>query len=240
MDLPLKPIFLFADSQLLFWKTDEALFLNSIRNFIDQDNPKAAYLGASNGDNPDYYSIFEAAMDGIGIHDCRMVLSSFSTDDQAFISEADLILLAGGDVEAGWRVFERTGLKDVITRRYFEGALLMGISAGAVQLGLGGWPDEPLTADDLFDTFKLIPFVVGVHEENEDWQSVKRMVQLMGEMVRGIGIPSGGGMIYYADHSVEPIRFPLYEFSIKGEQINQSLLFPSEQSAEGPKDNEMV
>ena len=52
MQVPIKPIFLLADSQLLFWKENENLFLKTIREHIDNENPKAAYIGASNGDNP--------------------------------------------------------------------------------------------------------------------------------------------------------------------------------------------
>ena len=72
-----QPIYLFADSQLLFWRSKDALFLRSLREVLDEDSPKAAYIGASNGDDPEFYSIFTAAMEGIGIHECRMILSSF-------------------------------------------------------------------------------------------------------------------------------------------------------------------
>ena len=66
-----KPIFLFADSQLLFWNQNGKPFLNTIRDFLTQIRPKAAYIGASNGDEPTFYSIFEAAMDSIDIRDRR-------------------------------------------------------------------------------------------------------------------------------------------------------------------------
>src|SRR6185503_2298694 len=137
-----KPIYLLADSQLLFLRTDGSLYLDSIRNAIEAASPKAAYIGASNGDQPEFYSIFEAAMEGMEIHDCRMVSSRFSTEEASFLTTADLILLAGGDVIRGWRLFEQTGLKELIVKRYYEGALLIGVSAGAVQLGLLGWPDD--------------------------------------------------------------------------------------------------
>jgi hypothetical protein len=53
-------IYLLADSQLLFWHEDGKLFIESIRTSVRHDSPKAAYVGASNGDNPDYYSLFVA------------------------------------------------------------------------------------------------------------------------------------------------------------------------------------
>src|SRR5581483_1141325 len=102
MALAHQPIYLFADSQLLFWKPGGSLFCRSLRDWLAAAAPKAAYLGASNADNPEYYSLFEAAMAAIGIEQCRMIRSRFSADDETFINEADLILLAGGSVARGW------------------------------------------------------------------------------------------------------------------------------------------
>src|SRR5215467_3144281 len=108
--MALQPIYLFADSQLLFWRTAEGLFLNRITEPLTAAPPRAAYVGASNGDDPQFYAIFEFAMEGIGVRDCRMIRSSFSADDESFIREADIVLLAGGDVERGWQVLSETGL----------------------------------------------------------------------------------------------------------------------------------
>src|SRR5215207_3261208 len=133
-----QPIYLFADSRLLFWRDGGTLFLDSVRRLSTRDSPRAAYIGASNGDDPAYYSIFEAAMEGAGVNDCRMILSSFPPADRSFLNDADIILLAGGDVEKGWGVFVETGMREFVVRRYNEGAVLLGVSAGAVQLGLYG------------------------------------------------------------------------------------------------------
>ena len=70
----IKPIFLLADSQLLFWREEGGEpFLARARKLMEQDAPervfKAAYLGASNGDAPEFYDLFVAAMGEIGIRD---------------------------------------------------------------------------------------------------------------------------------------------------------------------------
>jgi len=222
----LQPIYLFSDSQLLFWRQNGIRFLDSLREFILEESPKAAYIGASNGDQPEFYHLFEAAMKEIGIKNCRMILSSFSEEDQAFLEEADLILLAGGDVEQGWNVFQSIGLKEAITKKYYDGALLIGISAGAVQLGACGRGKEEEKVNGLIDTFRLVPFIIGAHEEKEEWKKLSETIQLRGGYEKGIGIPMGGGMIYHPDQTVEPIRYPLYECSTKDEQISSNLLFP--------------
>jgi cyanophycinase len=228
MNLPLKPIYLFADSQLLFWTNKGTLFLQSIKDLIIPTSPKAAYLGASNGDDPQFYSIFEAAMEALDIRDCRMILSSFSSDEESFVNEADIILLAGGDVERGWNVFSEIGLKELIIKRYFEGSLLIGVSAGAVQLGLFGLVEEEGSFNKLIDTFKLVPFIIGAHEEKQEWKSLRETIQLLNGTAKGIGIATGGGLVYHPDQSIEAIRQPLYELSMRDGVISYSLLMPNQ------------
>jgi hypothetical protein len=236
----LKPIFLLADSQLLFWRDEEGnRFLDRARALIDAEAagraPKAAYLGASNGDLPEFYDLFVGAMAEIGIHagDCRHIPSQPAPEDLEFLAAADLILLAGGDVQRGWRVFEAAGLKDKIVERYYAGAILIGISAGAVQLGLKGWSD-----DAVFDTFRLVPFVVDVHDE-PSWSGLLRAVPQAGELARGFGIPAGGGALYHPDYSLEPVRHTLTEVEATASGLRQALLFPGgepeEAAGEGPR-----
>jgi cyanophycinase len=224
LKLSLQPIYLFADSQLLWWKKEGSLFLSSLRDCIESEAPKAAYIGASNGDEPIFYSLFESAMENIGIYNCRMIRSSPAEEDALFLDQADLILLAGGSVERGWSVMEKTGLRETIVRRYYEGALLVGSSAGAVQMGLYGWPEDNTSPAGLFKTLTLVPFIVGVHEERKEWESLKSALRAVGGYQKGIGIPTGGGLIYRPDHTLEPVRYPLYEFSLCEERVKEHLL----------------
>jgi hypothetical protein len=222
-----QPIYLFADSQLIFRRDGENLFLDSARRLVTRATPGAAYLGASNGDAPEYYSIFEAAMDGAGVRDRRMILSSFAAEDRSFLSGADLILLAGGDVERGWEVFVETGMREVIVGRYAEGAVLMGISAGAVQLGLCAPAGSGASQAGLVDTFKLVPFVIDAHDEGRRWGRLRGALRLLGGAARGIGIPTGGGMVYHPGGRVEAVGRPLHELSFEGGEVNDALLLPS-------------
>ncbi len=224
----IKPIFLLADSQLLFWREESGEpFLARARKLMELDAPdrpfKAAYLGASNGDAPEFYDLFASAMSEIGILDCRMIPSEPQPEDRSFLDEADLILLAGGDVALGWNIFEGTRLHTKISERYYAGALLIGVSAGAVQLGLKGWRED----GGLFDTFRLAPFVIDAHDE-PTWTRLTSVVSRAGEHARGFGIPTGGGALYHPDYSVEPIRHPLTEMMLTEEGVRQALLFPGE------------
>ncbi len=215
MPTTIKPIFLLADSQLLFWRDEEGKhFLDRARALIEADEPgrapKAAYLGASNGDAPEFYELFVGAMSEIDIRDCRHIPARPDSEDLAFLDQADLILLSGGDVRQGWRAFEDNGIKERLVARYYGGALMMGVSAGAVQLGLMGSDED---GSGSFDTLRLVPFVVDVHDEPA-WQRLLRLLPKAGEHARGFGIPSGAGVLYHPDYSVEPVRHPLTEVEL--------------------------
>jgi cyanophycinase len=162
----LKPIYLLADSRLLFdQRTDGSRFLSDVVENSGASGPSAAYIGASNGDERSYYhDLFLPAFDSVGVGERRMIVSQPSPQDREFLKNADILLLAGGSVEKGWRVFEENGFRDLICERHAAGALLLGVSAGAVQLGRGGLTDD---GSALVLTFGLLPFHIGVHEERE-------------------------------------------------------------------------
>lgn len=247
MEIPVRPILLLADSQLLFWHGGEGdLFLRRVRGWIDAERPLAAYLGASNGDRPEFFELFRAAMEGIGITDCRHIPAEPSPADLDFLAEAHLVLLAGGDVERGWRALKTQGLESLLIQRYYAGAVLIGLSAGAVQLGHYGWVDGDKDDPDngngpsngngaitdpqgkpphLFETLKLVPMLVDVHDE-PDWSGLRHRLPHADEPVHGLGIPSGAGAILHPDLTLEAVRHPLVEWRREGDGLRQALLLP--------------
>ncbi len=221
---PLKPIYALADSRLLFWRRDDgSLFLDDIVKSLGAKPSAAAYIGASNGDDLSlYHGIFEPAMQQIGTAKCRMILSRPMPEDGAFLERADVILLAGGSVELGWNVFKENGVRELIERRFAEGALLMGVSAGAVQLGLGGLTDD---RTELLSTFGFLPFYVGAHDEKTDWSYLRKVLTFVPDNSRGIGVPFGGGLVYHQGE-LTPICKPMIEIVLKDSESSEASIVP--------------
>ena len=223
----IKPLYLLADSQLFFWKSSDSL-AERIRADLDSREPSAAYIGASNGDQPEFYDLFVAAMDSMAISDCRRVPSQPSREDTAFLEDADLIVLSGGDVERGWHVFEQNGFKELLPRLRYDGAVLIGVSAGAVQLGLGHLSNEAQPKP--LDMFRFAPFYIGAHDEGNDWFDLRALVNLSQSDARAIGLPAGGGAVYYPDGTLEPLRKPLVEIVKENSKITENLMAPLDPS----------
>jgi hypothetical protein len=229
----IKPIFLFADSQVLFWHTTEGLFIDRLRKTIEEDKDRpegeitAAYIGASNGDKAEYFDIFVSAMKQIGIVNCRHITAKPSEEDYKYLRTSDLVLLAGGSIVKGWKAIQKTELQQRIVDCYHNGAVLVGISAGAIQLGLRGWKMTKKVPRDIFETFQVVPAVVDVHDTS-DWHFLRRVIKHLGETNRGYGIPAGGGAVYHPDWSFEAVRHHLVEFFYKDGEIKRSLVFPKQ------------
>ncbi len=223
----LKPIFLFSDSQMLFWQNDGELFLKTILNHVSSDSPRAAYIGVSNGDVPDFYQIFVAGMKGIGIENCKMISANCGAEELDYLENADIILLAGGDVDKGWGILKETGMLDVIQNRYRDGAVLLGISAGAVQLGQF-WLNDEFDEAELQKMAQLLPFSIDAHEEENDWERLKTLMQQLENRYRGIGLTKGAGVICYPNRQIQAIRYPIVELINQGNTLIMSSLDPKE------------
>lgn len=221
-----RPLYLLADSQLLFWSSGSQSFLASLIEVSGCPAPRVAYIGASNGDSDDAYSIFNAAFAAIDVRSRHRVRSSFGAEDREFLETGDVIVLAGGDVEAGWTVFNQTGMREHIESRYRAGAVLIGISAGAIQLGTHAVVSSGEGASRLIQTFGFVPFIVDVHDEQRDWQILADTIEMLEGSATGVGIPSGGGLIAHPDGTIECVRRSAYEFACVEGKLRRSIASP--------------
>jgi len=215
-------LYLFADSQPLFWRG--GAFLTGLCQAAGRSQPNVAYIGASNGDSPDAHGIFAAAFEQVETGRTHWVRAQFSADDRQFLETADVIVLAGGDVEAGWNVFTRTGMRELIAKRFADGAVLIGVSAGAVQFGRHAAVPDAHGGSKLLETFGFIDFIVDVHDEKRDWQGLAATIQLLEGSARGLGIPHGAAVIAHADGTLEPAGRAVEEFVLTQGRLRRSML----------------
>lgn len=218
-------LYLLADSQLLFWKSANNRVLSSLKERFSEGEKKiirAAYLGASNGDEPVFYHLFESALESLGECECLMIPSSPDEHHLAYLAEADLILLAGGDVARGWQVIEEFKLDAILNQCYFSGASLIGVSAGAIHLSMGFLAIEA-EPESFQQAMKMCPYYISAHDEGASWLGLKNLLEHRETYAKGYGIPFGGGMLYHPDNSVEPVRMPITEFSYTADDESRLL-----------------
>ncbi|MGH7617931.1 MAG: Type 1 glutamine amidotransferase-like domain-containing protein [Gemmatimonadaceae bacterium] len=222
MQPPPKPVYLLADSQALFARDHAHPIADALRAAVEHDAPRAAYIGACNGDEPAFYQIFEAAMDLAGVRDCRMIRASFSDDEMAYLDTADIILLAGGDPARGWRAIDAAGIAQRLRDRYFAGVVLIGVSAGAVLLGEQVLSDDADADAPPTPALRIVPWIVDAHDEERGWTRLRHAMSLSG--TGGLGLSAGGGLVCHGDMTLEPIRRPVALIRDASDDLPQLLL----------------
>lgn len=222
----IRPIYLLADSQVLFWKTRKGPFLATLRDSTPDKRPSVAYIGASNGDSPEAYGILTAALEGVEVRSVHHVTAAFTDEDQKALKDADIVVLAGGDVDAGWKVIKSTGMRDVLLARYRDGAVLIGVSAGAIQLGTHAAIKNDSSTSSLIETFGLVRLIIDVHDEQEEWKTLSSTIHLLEGAAVGVGIRRGGGLMVHPDGVIEPIREILDEFTFREGKLRHAVIMP--------------
>jgi cyanophycinase len=222
-----QPLYLLADSQLLFWRGPSGPFLSGIVKASDLSAPRIAYIGASNGDSAEAHSIFAAAVSELTSASTHHVRAAYSAPDREFLETADVVVLAGGDVEVGWNAFTQTGMREQIRNLYLGGAVIIGVSAGAVQCGTHAALSAERGASRLLETFGFAPYILDVHDEKQHWQRLSTTIHLLEGGAAGIGIPSGGGLTVHSDGSLEPIRNSVDCYTFSKGKLQHAVAMPS-------------
>jgi len=186
-------LFITADSRPLFggWfaSTVGAAVAASVHRF--RRGNLVFYLGACNGDDLSSFQIFEAAcrkLPPLEVRHLRVSAPAVADDMARLEDEAALIVLAGSDVRRGWQAMCSCGLDSAVRRAVARGAVLLGVSAGAVLMGsVGHEGGEPFAA------LGVAPFLLGAHAGDEDWRMARRaLASAQGSRGSGGGGGSGG------------------------------------------------
>ena len=160
------------------------------------ENPKVAYIGAANNDDPSFYKMAQPILKEAGAADVVFVhLAKKKVDISAaknILADSDVIFLAGGDVEDGMKWLTQCDLIDFLKDLYRAGKRFMGISAGVIMMGAHWvcWDNpEDDTSARIFDCLGFIPAVFDVHGEDDDWVELKTALKLLGKGSRGYALP---------------------------------------------------
>ena len=130
-----------------------------------------------------------------------------------------MILLAGGDVDVGWRAFEAVGAPTG-RRAALLGRRRARSACPPAPCSWGRRDGPRAIRDDPFATWGFAPFVVDAHAEADGLgRRCAPSSAPAAEGARGIGIPSGGGLLYHADGTLEAVRHTLAEVTLRDGEL---------------------
>lgn len=210
------PIYLLAGGPDAKRKSPDPLLQMALGE-LDKTNPSVAYIGAAHGDSRAFYLFIRGLIVAAGAGDVDLVPLVKKNVDlekaQSIIRSADCIFVSGGDVKVGMDVLNERSVVPLIKKRYREGALLIGVSAGSIMLAKQwiDWPDENSDESaELIPCMNIAPVLCDTHGEADGWNELHSLIRLTEENQVGYGIPSGGAMRILADGTIEALQKPLF------------------------------
>jgi peptidase E len=172
--------------------------------------PSIAYVGAANGDEPEFFSRGEAMLREAGAGQVRLVpLVSEKADTKAakvVLSEADLVFVSGGDVEAGMEVLKRRGLTGLLRELAEQGKPFAGVSAGSIMLA-SEWvrwrDDNDDSSAERFECLGIAPVLCDTHGEGDDWEELTALLALCPQGTKGYGLRSGSAIAVWGSDDIQ-------------------------------------
>ena len=219
------PIYLLAGGRGAKRESPDPILQMALRE-LGKTKPSVSYIGAAHGDSLMFFLFIKRQITAAGAGKVELVplakKKSNMEKAQSIIESADCIFVSGGDVAEGMRVLTEKSVVPLIKKRYNEGALIIGVSAGSIMLAKQwiNWPDENDEASaELFPCMNIAPVLCDTHGEEDKWDELHSLLRLTADDQIGYGIPSGGAMRISSDGTVEAISMPLYRIERKGDKI---------------------
>jgi len=167
--------------------------------------PKVAWIGAANDDSRTWFERAARVLRekyGATVELARTVGDVDADATRRIVAEAQVIYLAGGDVEKLAERAHAFGIDELIRRRHAEGTLVVGVSAGAIGL-TRCWvrfpDDDEAGAPSRFACIGAVELAVDCHDEESDWEELRALLDVWRRdepdaRVEAWGIPSGGAL----------------------------------------------
>ena len=204
------------------------LLLQAVVEMAGVPRPAVAYVGAASGDDPDYFAWTATALHDAGAGTVTLAPTTghalHRDAVRTQLAAADLVYMSGGDVEDGMRVLTAAGLAAFLRDLHAAGKPFAAVSAGSILLGREWvrWtdPDDESTAAR-FPCLGIAPLVCDTHAEDDDWEELRRLLELQGDGAAGCGIPSGGALRVAPDGAVSALLRPLTRLANRRARIRR-------------------
>jgi len=177
-----------------------------------------AYVGTASNDNKEFFLMLrQIIMDaGAGSVTLTPIVRRFNLDKaRDILLSSDVVFISGGDVDLGMKYLRKRNLVTLFRKLYDRGKLFCGISAGAIML-CRNWmhwrdPDDDNTVE-LLDCLGFAPLLCDVHDEEDNWMEMKRLLGFFPQGTIGYGIPAEGALRVSANGKIIAIGSLLTKF----------------------------
>ena len=179
---------------------------------IKKKAPSVAYIGTANSDNKEFFLMLKQIIMDAGAGSVTLVpiVRRFDSDKaKDILLASDIVFISGGDVDIGMKYLRKRNLIIFFKELYYNrGKLFCGISAGAIML-CRNWmhwrdPDDDSTVE-LLDCLGFAPLLCDVHDEEDNWMEIKRLLGFFPQGTIGYGIPAEGALRVSPDGKITAI-----------------------------------
>lgn len=214
----MKPVYLMAGGNWRDRKRPDPGLVAGLAS-VNRPTPSVAYIGAANGDDASFFRWFRSLAADAGAGEVSPIRLAGKDPDipraRAVLAETDVVFVAGGDVEAGMRTLDRTGMSDILGNLHMRGRTFLGMSAGTIMLA-SQWIRWPDASDDTrvesFACLGIAPLLCDTHGESDEWTELRALLRLCKAGTIGYGIPSGCSLVTDPDGTLHALAGPVHRF----------------------------
>jgi len=190
--------------------------------------PSIAYIGTASSDNKEFFLMLRPIIMAAGAGSVTLVPIVRRFDPakaQDILLSSDVVFMSGGDVDMGMKYLRKRNLIPSLRELYDRGKLFCGISAGAIML-CRNWmhwrdPNDDGTVE-LLDCLGFAPLLCDVHDEEDNWMEMKRLLGFFPRGTVGYGIPAEGALRVAPDGKITEIGPASIRFIKKANTISLS------------------
>jgi cyanophycinase-like exopeptidase len=219
-----KPVYLLAGR---WGKNPDPVIIRVIKE-CGVEKPSIGYIGASSGDNIEFFTRMENYLRSAGAGKTTLVPTVDSKIDinktKKILEAADIIFVSGGDVEVGMKILRERKLLAFIKELYTSGKPFLADSAGSIMLAREWvrWrdPNDDSTAE-VFPCMAIAPVICDTHGEADNWEELIALLQLEKPATVGYGIVSGTAIRVTPDGNVAALTGAVNRFIRQNDKVEK-------------------